>query len=130
MKQVNLTPTQWASFPDVNDVAPIGDDDELVLHEIREVLVRHGKVDRFGVTLVHRHFGLAEGEIIFEETDPDGRTQTMNVRSEDFLRQRENVLPTQWVFNRPGFAVACHGYCDYQNGGHSNRHKLVPNISE
>lgn len=40
-------------FEDVEEFNP---EDAALFLELREVLLRHGAVDRFGVALLHRHF--------------------------------------------------------------------------
>ena len=51
-----MAPTQWGRYEDINDVEPLNEGDQACLTEIREVLKKHGKRERFGVALLHRHF--------------------------------------------------------------------------
>lgn len=47
----------------------ITDTENIVISELRSVLEKHGKLERFGVAVLHEHFELKEGEILLEKTD-------------------------------------------------------------
>jgi len=121
IETVQLTATAWAEFPDVNEVKPINRHDHAILAEIRDVLVKHGAIDRFGVNLLHRHFDLNDDEILFETTDVPKRSQRIEVRPASDIANNQRVLDTQWVFNC-GRPPICVGYCDY-NKGHRHIHQ-------
>jgi len=59
MNTLAVAPVQWSNLRNIDDVQPVNDGDTDCLVEIREVLRRHGKLDRFGVALLHSHFDLA-----------------------------------------------------------------------
>ena len=61
---LSILPMQWTGLADLPDVPPVDDGDLDCLAEIRDVLARHGKLNRF-----------APGE----RPDPDGRTQHVTV---------------------------------------------------
>jgi hypothetical protein len=56
-------------LPDINDVAPLGQQDRACIEEVRDVLRRHDALQRFGLTLLHRHFELADDEVLVESVD-------------------------------------------------------------
>jgi hypothetical protein len=122
MEEVRLIPTAWSRLQHIADVSPICDKDEQVLAEIRTVLERHHALERFGVTLIHRHFELHEGEIIVESTHMEQRRQTVEVRSEAEVMAAGNVIATQWVFDGSRNGMACRVYCEYRDYAHTNRH--------
>jgi hypothetical protein len=126
MEEVRLVPTAWARFPHISDVEPVGEQDKVVLEEIRAVLERHGALERFGINLIHRHFGLEDGEIILESTDTDRRRQIVEVVSEAETLASGNVIATQWVFDRSRNGVVCKLYCNYQDYSHNQRHATIP----
>jgi hypothetical protein len=41
------------------------------------VLARHGRLDRFTIHLVHKHFDVAEGEMVVEYMDADERVLSL-----------------------------------------------------
>ena len=113
--------TAWATFPEVEVVRPVDAADEAVLQDMREVLARHQALDRFGVMLIHRHFDLEPGEILYESTDLERRQQTIEVRQASEFAEDPQVLQTQWVFDGSGRTLVCVGFCHYANG-HKHHH--------
>jgi hypothetical protein len=105
-----VRPMQWAALPDLGAAFPLTPDDMACLDELRAVLARHGKLDRFAVHLAHRHFELQPGEGLIETPDPDGRTQHVTVGK---LADYPDALPTTWLFDdRPGLeAGVADVYC-------------------
>lgn len=79
------------------DLVPLGPEDEPLLAELREVLVRHGALERFGITLLHRHFDLVEGERLAETVDLSSRTIT--IRPERIrIEAADSPVATAWTF--------------------------------
>ena len=94
---LSILPMQWTGLADLPDVPPVDDGDLDCLAEIRDVLARHGKLNRFAVHLAHRHFALGPDEILIERPDPDGRTQHVTVGR---LADEPDARPTTWLFDR------------------------------
>ena len=122
LERLQLTPTLWSKFSHVDKVAPLSDDDYAVLNEIKQVLEKHNAVDRFGVSLIHRHFELKEDEIVFETTNEEARVQQIEVCASSSIKDRSDILETQWVFDG-GQNLVCVKYCDY-NHGHVHIHQF------
>ena len=95
--QIVMQPMQWSPVPDVHDVEPLSDRDSDCLREIREVLVRHNSIDRFAISLVHKHFDLTPTEQMVEFTDIEARTLTIKPMSEG---QGLKTLETTWKFSK------------------------------
>lgn len=86
-------------LPDIMDVAPIGPDDAACLAELREILARHGALERFGLNLLHDHFAITDDELLVETCDHDNRTLTIApMKAVDFPTDL-NVIETNWVFD-------------------------------
>lgn len=119
-----IEPTQYSSMKHVTEVEPISEADRATLDAIKAVLIERGAVDRFGVHLVHKHFDIADDEIVMEYTDEEARTQFTQVEkyAEAFARGRP--LETQWRFNRETASMGCVGFCHYNNG-HRHIHNRV-----
>lgn len=84
-----------SNFRDLLDIEPIGPHDQDCLDEIRAVLARHEKLDRFGLCLLHSHFDMASDEILLEESDSDGRCMTIRpAKVADIVP--EDVVFTNW----------------------------------
>lgn len=122
--RVQLTPTAWANFPDINDVEPLNDQDYKVLDEIRQVLEKHGATNRFGVNLIHRHFDIADNEILLETTDHDRRIQVTKVHNLQEMEDTDTILETQWVFNGET-ETKCVVGCTYINYSHITDHEAI-----
>lgn len=106
---LSIRPMQWAALPALQDVPQIDESDLDCLREIREVLARHGKLHRFAVHLAHRHFELAQDEILIERPDPDERTQHVTVGR---LSDEPLARPTTWLFEEgPELNLSSAVYC-------------------
>jgi hypothetical protein len=91
---LEMAPMQWANLKDIDEVEPISEQDYGCLAEVREVLKRHGKRDRFGVALLHKHFDLADDEMLVECTNKQERVLTIKpVKAED----AGNTVQTIWM---------------------------------
>jgi hypothetical protein len=53
--------------------------DENLFRDLASVLKRHGALDRFGITLLHKHFEIGPDEVLLETTDEAGRQQFFRV---------------------------------------------------
>lgn len=92
--RLEVAPTQWADLKDIDDVEPINDSDLECMVEVREVLKKHGKRERFGVALLHKHFGMNDDEVLVEETDREARQLTIKPSTREVLGK---TVPTIWM---------------------------------
>lgn len=107
--ELSIQPLQWAALPDLQDAAPLDDDDLECLSEVRDVLARHGKLQRFALHLAHRHFVLRPDEILIERPDPDGRTQHVSVGRRG---DAPDARPTTWLLEEgPELRLSDAVYC-------------------
>lgn len=113
----------YQGLPHIDDVAPFSEADQTCLDEIRAVLDRHGKIDRFGVCLLHKHFPIEDGEILVETCDEEERTLTLRPVNKDCL-PAHSVVETVWRFDRTGASAACWKACvaDGPAGTHRGKH--------
>jgi hypothetical protein len=95
--RVIVHPMQWASTKDIQEVEPISDSDSEVLVQLREVLLKNNAIDRFGVTLIHKHFDLQENEELVEFTDIENRRLTIEPVS---AGEGINTIETSWKFSK------------------------------
>ena len=118
-----LETVQWSRLQQIEDLKPIGDEDYDVLEELRQVLLRRGYQNRFGICLLHKHFDLQPGEAALEESDEDVRVSTIRVVSEDVAR---TAMETAWSFSADSEIKAgrnCQGYCQgFGQTGHARKH--------
>ena len=125
MKKINVQPTKWSEFPDVDTVQQFSDDDADCLKELRDVLQKHGRLERFGISLLHTHFEIAEDELLLETTDTKERTQLIRpVKIKDYQQGSGLSLMSTSLKLVAGEAVAVQ-YCGCardkhgHTGGHS-----------
>lgn len=120
MEKITLETIQSRALLDIDEVRPLDDGDFQVLREMGDVLRKHGCTDRFGVCLLHKHFDLAEGEELVEETDVERRVSTIAVRKA--ASDRGSTIETLWRFTTGINAITkCVLTCNY-NWGHKRVH--------
>src|SRR5260370_32755153 len=86
---------QRAHFANIDDIEPLSSQDTACLEEIREVLARHGALERFGVSLLHEHFEVADDEILVETCDIEARTLVTTPMKRAELGE-EAIIQTNW----------------------------------
>lgn len=120
----------YRDLKDIDEVTPLGADDGPCLEEIRRVLLKYNALDRFGITLLHSHFPIHEGETLLESCDYERRTLTMHtVRAEHI--SGEVVVGTAWRLAPVGDVIAtasCGNACVASGGSHKRRHVKVPPV--
>lgn len=113
----------YQGLPHIDDVAPVSEADRACLDDIRAVLVRHGRIERFGICLLHQHFPVGDGEILVETCNEEEQTLTLRLANKDSL-PAHSVVETVWRFDKPGAAAACWKACvaDGPAGSHRKKH--------
>lgn len=99
---------QLPRLPDINDVEPVTGKDDAIFEEIRETLTRHGALTRFGVTLLHQHFEMADNEVLVEHIDVDNRILTNRPFA---VEQFGNAIETSWRLDDPTAQRRCETLC-------------------
>jgi hypothetical protein len=95
-----------AGFEDILQIDPLGDHDHLCLKEIREVLQRHQRLERFGICLLHSHFPVGPDEILLEETDAASRCATIRPAKIAEI-DPEDIIETMWSLGDSRALQAC-----------------------
>lgn len=122
MTSVVVHPIEWAELKDIDDVRPFDEDDAECFAEVRDVLKKHGKLERFGLALLHSHFSLAPDEVMLETTDKEGRVlMTKPARKGDL----GNSVSTLWMLSdAEGIEMAyCRKYCERDFFSHWKIHR-------
>lgn len=123
MNTLTISPVQWSEISDIDDIEPISAGDTDCLVEIREVLRKYEKMERFGIALLHQHFVLAEDEIMLETSNNEARTLTSAP-----VKQSEagnNNIGTIWMLRDGDITTMtwCRQYCKRGIfGNHFNAH--------
>jgi hypothetical protein len=120
MNTVVLETMQWSQLDHIADVRPINDGDAECLGEIRAVLEKYNCLGRFGVTLLHSHFDVADDEMMLETTDPERREHAVRPVKRSWLRERGIIAQTTVVsFDAHGYSQYCG--CDPRATGHHHK---------
>jgi hypothetical protein len=128
MSQLTLTvaPAQHGRLQDIDDVQPINDRDLTCLAAVRDVLEEYGMRERFGVALLHKHFDMAEDEILVEYTDKEDRVLTIKPVKKD---EAGSVIETIWEMgdsNGNKAILGCRQYCGKDiHGNHNSFHGMT-----
>ena len=110
---------------DIDDTEPFDSaKDQPLFDEIKLVLAKHGALHRFGVTLLHKHFDVYEGEKMVERCDAEARTLTIRPVNEQ-LRDNEAYVETNWRFDTDSAHVnqLCFADCLKTGTTHQEIHK-------
>lgn len=94
------------------DMQPRNHDDEACISEVRAILMKYGKIDRFGLFLMHNHFPVSEDEVLKEDWDEAARIATVRPVKLAALDQAETV-DTMWDLRSDRAVMKCsYGKCD------------------
>jgi len=99
-----LTSETWNDLPDIDAVEKRADGDQAVFADLREVLMRHNAIDRFGVFLLHKHFHMAEDEVLVESCDKKLRQLVIKpIRASD--QDQHRTVETSWQLGTSESAI-------------------------
>lgn len=125
MSTLSIAPVQWTKLKDIEQVTPLNEADTQCLTEVRDVLKKHQKLERFGVALLHSHFDLQDDEIMLEEVGDEDRT--LLLKAVKTSEVGANDIGTIWMLSDDAavtMASGCKRYC-WQGilMGHQRRHR-------
>jgi hypothetical protein len=124
MTQISVAPVQWAKLPNMDTMNhDLDETDQSCLSAIREVLSKFGKLDRFGVMLLHKHFDISDHECLLEEVDLNQRTLTIRPVPKEDLGP---TVQTQWSLAHNSPLQWCKLHCYYTGGTHTRPHQELP----
>jgi hypothetical protein len=85
---VEVSPAVLNGLLHIKDVEPIGERDADLLSDIRVVLAKHGVLNRFGLTLLHKHYDLQRDEVLHETTDEENRVSEIRPITRDQFNEK------------------------------------------
>ena len=91
---------------DISEVNAMSLQDEACVQEIVDVLKKYNALGRFGVTLLHKHFDIAEDELFVESCDVSTRTLTIKPFKKSEL-DGLNFKATSWRLDTGKPLMAC-----------------------
>lgn len=95
--------------------------DQPIFDDIKNVLEKHGALSRFGVTLLHKHFDVYDGERLVEFCDHETRTLTLRPVSGG-PGPNQTYVATNWRFDTGSAVVSqrCFAECLTTQGKHTH----------
>ncbi|MGO7367086.1 hypothetical protein [Rhizobium leguminosarum] len=111
----------YQNLRDIDEVPALNEADMACMAELRDVLARHGRLDRFGVTLLHSHFPIHDDEVLVEACDDQARTLAMSVQPKEVLANA-SLKATSWRLSDDATLVGCYSACVAAGGSHKRRH--------
>ena len=106
---ITIQPFIWNELSHLTSETSIDETDEKCLEEVRSVLERYGRISKFGMALLHKHFEVHEGEVLVEYPDSKNRTLLTQAFTEEQTKSM-NLMPTIWRFDG-GTGYGC-SYCN------------------
>lgn len=102
-----MQPLQYRNLPNISDVNPISKEDKACFIAVREVLKKHGLVDRYGLCLLHTHFQLDDDEVMAETCDDVSRTLTIKPTKKSKVGHGQTI-ETMWRLDTMEAQLCCH----------------------
>ncbi len=103
--------TSTKAMQHIDEILPLSDKDESCLREVREVLRKHGALQRLGVALLHDHFTLASDEVLVEVCNQAKRELTiMPVKQSEM--NTANMIETIWRLDGESGIAQCVQRCE------------------
>jgi hypothetical protein len=124
---MHIVPLAFAAnrLTTIDDAGRRLDSEAELFREIRELLTRYGVEQKYGLTLLHKHFDLADDEVLMEYADVENRTLTTRPapRSE---ASAVNAVETVWSVDSGLTMMVCRGFCYYypSTGKHVAKHEV------
>ncbi len=107
----NLTPLAHNSLKDINAIEKLNESDNSCILELKKVLKKYKKEDKFGLLLLHKHFDIEEDEIMLESIDIENRILTTKPCKIHNLNEK-SYTQTVWSFsNQPVLNKSCESFC-------------------
>ena len=124
MEAINVQAMQWGDIPYMGstDLQPFSQDDAACFKDIRDVLLKHNALKRFGVFLIHKHFEIADDEEMTECTEHADRRLTILPRKRTEI-DRTVTIPTNWIFTATEEVAAACCTCARNDQGHQGFHR-------
>ena len=116
-------------LPYIDEVEPVSEEDQACIAELREVLRKHDRLSRFGISLLHEHFQVADDEVMVETCDAQERTLLSRPIKKTAL-EGTKMIETNFRLDSGSGLLSCMGICLRDvNGPHLCFHMMETPIS-
>lgn len=121
VSNLTVAAMQWRAVDDIDEAAPLDSSDTECLTELRSVLEKHGKLKKFGLTLIHSHFPIEDDEILVEKVNKASRTLIIRPMKRS---EAGAAVDTQWSLDAGHALLACRVKCYIDPPGHDGPHHV------
>jgi len=122
MNQVIVQPMQWKGIIDISETQDFTAEDSACFAEVRDVLKKYGVLDKYGVSLIHKHFDIDSDECLLEHTDIENRTLTIKPVKKSAI-EPESTTITVWRLTEGDKLAEVGCRCALGPNGHWGRHE-------
>ena len=113
----------------IDDILPLNEDDNACIEELKSVLKKHRALDRFGVTLLHKHFEMKDDEILLEECDEENRTLILKPVNKNSIKSNKSI-ETNWRLDTFSSMARCISLCQYDPSTPSRHNGIKKHYKE
>jgi hypothetical protein len=122
----NIVPLAFAAnrLTTIDDAGRRLDSEAELFREVRELLKRYGVEQKYGLALLHKHFDLADDEVLVEYADLENRTLVTRPAPRSEV-SAVNAVETVWSLDSGLTLMVCRGFCYYypSTGKHVAKHE-------
>lgn len=118
-----LNPILHNELSDIQDVALITKEDTDCLTELKEIIQKYGMENKFGISLLHKHFDFKDNEMLVETINVQERVLTTTPVLVDEERKK-SLVQTVWCFSKDQSLVkGCESFCPRDDKGRLKGYK-------
>lgn len=118
-----LTALAHNKLKDIDAIEKLNATDQQCIEELKNVLQKHNKEDKFGIQLLHKHFDLAHDEIMLESIDVENRTLTTKPKKISELKEGSFIQTVWSISNDPAINRSCQSCCPYDAAGNHHGYR-------
>jgi len=112
----------YEGLPHIDDTQEPLAEEQAQLERLAAFMKAEGMTEKFGITLLHKHFELANDEMLVEFCDPETRTLTIRPIQQTELTTLDQVpRETQWRWDNVS-GLLCVVQCLNSGNGHGIGH--------
>jgi hypothetical protein len=113
----------------IDDVEPVSEQDLACIAEIKDVLRKHNRLSRFGISLLHGHFDVADDEVMVETCDVKERTLLSRPIKKSAL-DGMTMIETNFRLDTGSALMTCVSQCHRTAQGHLWTHRALGEVDD
>jgi len=100
MEKKTTAKNPYRDLKDIDETPNISAEEQQQLERLAVFMAAEGMTERFGITLLHKHFEVADDEMLLESCDPENRTLTIQpVKKAELAKTKGAHRKTQWRYD-------------------------------